>query len=183
MIAGVRVEPLIQRTRCQAQSLASRRQFLPLRNPTPRSTDILRVFRFPGRFRFEGRFVGLQPPFSAAPVEAARDRSSWASAHCSQASRYCSTCFRNLCPCSICCRASSACSGLRYREWVLPAIGRVKLGDPLGRGSLLCRISWCARRPTPGASVLVETKLRPAHVWTKAVGMNLHGSFLRYYMQ
>src|SRR5439155_17834773 len=71
--------------------------------------------------------VGLEPPFSAASREAAWGRSSWASAHRSQASRYCSTCSRNLCPCSICFRASSACSGLKYRDWVLPAIGRVKL--------------------------------------------------------
>jgi hypothetical protein len=28
--------------------------------------------------------------------------------------------------------------------------GRDALWDPLGRGSLLYRISWCARRPTPG---------------------------------
>src|SRR5207253_6475609 len=47
--------------------------------------------------------------------------------------------------------------------------GRDVLWDPLGRGSLLYRISWCARRRTPGASVSVETKLRPAHVRTKVL--------------
>jgi hypothetical protein len=45
--------------------------------------------------------------------------------------------------------------------------GRDALWDLLGRGSLLYRISWCARRPIPCASVKVETKLRPVHVRTK----------------
>jgi len=34
-------------------------------------------------------------------------------------------------------------------------------------GSLLSRISWCVQKPTPGASVSVETKPRPAHVRAK----------------
>ena len=110
-----------------------------------------------------------------ASLEAAWGRSSWASAHCSQASRYCSTCSRNLCPCSICCRASWACSGLRYREWVLPAIGCPKKEDPnggLGKTAIHKRLIALQTKfgTITRVVVVVDSDDDPAQAFTDAAG-------------
>ena len=84
MIAGVRVEPLFQRPRCQAQRLAPRRHFSTASKSKSAIDWHLRVFRFPGRFRFEGRFgtpffglsgsrlgpfqLGIRPLFTSLPI-------------------------------------------------------------------------------------------------------------------
>ncbi len=166
MVGRVGVEATLDRARRDLERLTPRRRLDRLEVQALGRTLAYERFNLLGDFRIERFF---EAPFLAASgSEAASGASSWALAHCSQASQYALRCLRNSWPASTCWRSRSALVYPDVRPGFIPPLitthplryhrnsfsrRQTMLGEERTRMKLACNLAVLVLAGGPGVTV------------------------------